>query len=585
MEQKQVNLIGLRVKNNGIIQAAELTPDLLQKRLVLVTGNIGNGKSSLLNAAKIATSGTDAIKKSDVLPDGFISEALLLDGEVPIYIGVKTGTYQRGEKAGETKLETYLYTKDANEKRVQPVIDGVAWTAAQYWKALTTELTYSLNDLFSENQSTHRKLIEKLFKPELEALKADEVVERIAEARKKRDASRTLCQANGAFMERFEAEGFNERQLEMLSKIDIDDISHKIRDAEIEKDRLLRSPEAEWKLKCATIDAERTAQLQRIKDEGLSLKDKIAKQEQENKEAYDNLMSTYSEVIERRKEIQEKYSELRKLVADFISYPIWSEKRNEQGEVFLYAGETNQQSIMQGLDECYKYKINYYPILEEPKLQPVSQELISEYKAKQAEYVTLKDSPISYPERTNPDTTEIDMRITQLKSELLSAEYTNKIYNRYQLWRQWIEDKGLYEKEVDTLRKLYASIDTGVEGMKIVPRDTESGKVEVWVMYDGTYAPEYFGNPNKQQRFMFDYSSFQRTIIGLLLQAARLNLKSKALRIAFIDDVAFTSKDVSVLADIAEQLNLKLITAWTHEADRENLIDGQVLVEGGEVFF
>ena len=121
--------------------------------------------------------------------------------------------------------------------------------------------------------------------------------------------------------------------------------------------------------------------------------------------------------------------------------------------------------------------------------------------------------------------------------------------------------------------------------MKIVPRDTESGKVEVWVMYDGAYAPEYFGNPNKQQRFMFDYSSFQRTIIGLLLQAARLDLKPKALRIAFIDDVAFTKRDVSVLSDIAEKLNLKLITAWTHEADKDNLIDGQVLVEGGEVFF
>ena len=70
MEQKQVTLIGLRVKNNGIIQAAELTPDLLKKRLVLITGETGNGKSTLLNSAKIATAGIDAIKKSDVLQIG-----------------------------------------------------------------------------------------------------------------------------------------------------------------------------------------------------------------------------------------------------------------------------------------------------------------------------------------------------------------------------------------------------------------------------------------------------------------------------------------------------------------------------------
>lgn len=567
MEQKQVNLIGLRVKNNGIIQAAELTPDLLQKRLVLVTGNIGNGKSSLLNAAKIATSGTDAIKKSDVLPDGFISEALLLDGEVPIYIGVKTGTYQRGEKAGETKLETYLYTKDANEKRVQPVIDGVAWTAAQYWKALTTELTYSLNDLFSENQSTHRKLIEKLFKPELEALKADEVVERIAEARKKRDASRTLCQTNGAFMERFEAEGWKEAALEKLEKIDIQEINNKLRVAEIERDRILNAPESEWQLACAKIDAERNAQLQKIKDAGAVIRSQINTAESTNEILYAQAMLQYNNNKEKLAVITRRYADISQAVNEFTE------------------GHKDTVVIQRIITAIYNEQIETFQDLREPVKQSVPQELKDCLTAKLKEYESLQNTPINYPKKGAGDTTEVDAKIKALKKDILTAESNNKMFDRYQLWRQWIEDKGLYEKEVDTLRKLYASIDTGVEGMKIVPRDTESGKVEVWVMYDGTYAPEYFGNPNKQQRFMFDYSSFQRTIIGLLLQAARLNLKSKALRIAFIDDVAFTSKDVRVLADIAEQLNLKLITAWTHEADKDNLIDGQVLVEGGEVFF
>ena len=567
MEQKQVNLIGLRVKNNGIIQAAELTPDLLQKRLVLVTGNIGNGKSSLLNAAKIATSGTDAIKKSDVLPDGFISEALLLDGEVPIYIGVKTGTYQRGEKAGETKLETYLYTKDANEKRVQPVIDGVAWTAAQYWKALTTELTYALNDLFSENQTTHRKLIEKLFKPELDKLNANDVVERINKAREVRDRSRALCQANGAYMERFEAEGWKELALEKLQKVDIQGLNDKLRDAEIERDRILNASEAEWQLICAKMDAERNTQLQKIKDEGTAIRNKIHAAETAIEAEYFQNVQRYNTNIETRDHIVAIYA---KLTLDIQMFTEGS-------------GETEKMlEILQGI---YESKMFDFQALREPVKQSIPQDLTDSLNAKLKEYETLQNTPINYPKKGVGDTREVDARISSLKKELVSAENNNRIFDRYQMWRQWIEDKGLYEKEVDALRKLYASIDTGVEGMKIVPRDTESGKVEVWVMYDGTYAPEYFGNPNKQQRFMFDYSSFQRTIIGLLLQAARLNLKSKALRIAFIDDVAFTSKDVSVLADIAEQLNLKLITAWTHEADRENLIDGQVLVEGGEVFF
>lgn len=84
---------------------------------------------------------------------------------------------------------------------------------------------------------------------------------------------------------------------------------------------------------------------------------------------------------------------------------------------------------------------------------------------------------------------------------------------------------------------------------------------------------------------MFEYSSFQRTIIGLMLQAARLNLKDKALRLAFVDDVAFTTRDLDVLRDISEKLDLNLIVAWTHEVDENTLFDGQVMVDGGEVFF
>ena len=65
MEQKQVTLIGLKAEKHGIIKAAELTPDLLSKRLVLFTGNVGNGKSTLIDMVKVAVTGSDAIKKKD----------------------------------------------------------------------------------------------------------------------------------------------------------------------------------------------------------------------------------------------------------------------------------------------------------------------------------------------------------------------------------------------------------------------------------------------------------------------------------------------------------------------------------------
>lgn len=585
MEQKQIKLIGLKVKNNGIIQAAELTPDLLSKRLVLVTGNIGNGKSTLLNAAKIATSGTDAIKKSDVLPEGFIAEALLMDGEVPIYIGVKNTKYQRGEKAGEDKLETYLYTKDDKGKAIQPVIDGVAWTASQYWKALTTELTHSLNDLFSENQTTHRKLIEKLFKQELDALNANEVVARINLARDARNEARIMCQSNGAFMERFQSEGYNESQLDALKYIDIDKIKEDIRNAEIEKDRAINTPESEYQLICAKIDANRNKELQRIKDEGNAIRNKINAEKQNNLIEYTQQLSKYNESKLMVDKLVEDYKKVQEEVYKFINFNKTSEIRNEQGKLIDCTASKIQKDVVFAIENAFIEKMSQIEVINKPIEKSVSQELINALNQKAEEYKALESSPVIYPEKVQPDTSAIDKNIMNLRNSLMSAEENNKIFQRYQLWRNWIEAKALYEKEVDELRKLYASIDTGVEGMKIVPRDTDNGKVEVWIMYNGQYNPAYFGNKEKQSRFMFDYSSFQRTIIGLLLQSARLNLKSRALRVAFIDDVAFTQNDISVLTNIAEELNLKLITAWTHEADKEQLMDGQVLVDGGEVFF
>lgn len=585
MEQKQVKLIGLRVQNNGIIQAAELTPDLLQKRLVLVTGNTGNGKSSLLNAAKIATSGTDAIKKLDALPDGFVAEALLQDGEVPIYIGVKTDTYSRGEHAGERKLSTYLYTKDLNGKAVQPIIDGVQWTAAQYWKALTTELTHSLGDLFSENQATHRKLIEKLFKPELDALHADKLIEEISFLRKERDTKRLVCQSNGAYMERFTDEGWSEKNLSLLKKIDIETLRKKITELEIEKAKKISSPESEHKLKCMQIDNERKDALQALKDEGAKLREQQRIEQEQIDAKYAEEKRAYDEAAAKAHALSEYYRTLKTEVAGFIGYNIAEEKRNEQGQIYVYPGTEDQKAIIKGLDSIYAAKLAEFNSMSKPVIGTVSEELTKKIESKIIEYKALEAKPIEYPSMEAVDVSDIDYQIVNKQSEITAAETTNAIFDRYQMWQDWTAANERYLSKVDELRKLYASIETGVQGMKIVPRDTDSGKVEVWVMYDGTYNPEYFGNPKKEQRFMFDYSSFQRTVIGLMLQAARLNLKPRALRLAFIDDVAFTPRDIEVLTDIAEKLDLRLITAWTHEADKQELLDGQVLVEGGEIFF
>ena len=72
---------------------------------------------------------------------------------------------------------------------------------------------------------------------------------------------------------------------------------------------------------------------------------------------------------------------------------------------------------------------------------------------------------------------------------------------------------------------------------------------------------------------------------GVMLQAARLNLKPKALRLAIVDDVAFTQKGLAVLSKLCTDLDVQLITCRTDDIDRSQVKDGEVLMENGEAFF
>ena len=565
-KQRQVKLIGVRVENQGIIKAAELTPDLLNKRLVTITGETGNGKSTLIDLIKTSISGSEAIKKKDILEKGYLAEAQLSDGDIKLFVGARVIEYQRGVNKGEPKFEVFLYAKDENGKQYQPIIDGVACTSSDYVKMLTTELTFSMPDLHSENQTTHRNLIEKLFKPELEALGADEVVERILKAKKIRDNARAIVQANGAFMSVFEEEGWDENKLSKLQAIDVKTIEDTILAKKLEKDRLENGGNDAYELAKAKIDKERSDALQKIKDEGLGIKEQIRVDNEAKDKAYQEALNIYNAVLEK------KYN----LVSDCLDL------RNRASEVLgnSDAFQKVQEIVIAYQDEWVK---NHNPI--EPKQASPDQALAEALQSSYARYKTLSDSSLNYPEKGVADTTELSKEIQELEVKKEAVEKTNAVYTRYQYWLSWVEAKGIYEKEIDTLRKLYASIDCGVKGMNIVPRETDSGKIEVWVMYDGQYDSEYFSNLNNEMRFMFQYSSFQRTIIGLMLQAARLNLKDKALRLAFVDDVAFTTRDLDVLSDISEKLELNLIVAWTHEVEKDTLLEGQVMVEGGEVFF
>lgn len=568
MEQKQVKLIGLKVLDNNVIKAVELTPDIMSKRLIQIVGESGNGKTTLVESLKTAIGGMNAVAKKDALAPGFLTEAQLTDGEIKIFVGVRKRELTKGERQGDSVVETFLYAKNDEGEMYTPIIDGESATAAKYVKLLTTDLTFSMPALFTENQTVHRKLIESLFKEELDGLGADEVVARIMDCKQERDAARVMCSKAGAFMESFEREGLSEAYLQELSRVDVDKIEADIREAEIERDRILRPADAAYELECNKIREEYQTRLRAAE------------------KAYDAAVTAEKDEKQRLKdeyaEAEKKYNEQEERKTKWAAY---YENIKANAETFFYNTE-ELAKVKEMIEARYKVITSKFT-LDRPELAAPAPKFEGDIINTKAELDATKaeEALLKLPEKAVPDTKAVDAKIADLKASKEKAERENELFDRYAKWCAWIEAKGKYEKELNTLRKMYERIDTGVEGLKIVPNATDTDKIEVWIMYDGRYDKDFFLNPNGESRYIFQYSSFQRSAIGVMLQAARLNLKPKALRLAIVDDVAFTQKGLAVLSKLCTDLDVQLITCRTDDIDRSQVKDGEVLMENGEAFF
>jgi len=590
MTQQQVHIIGLRAQGYKSIQAVELKPDLFAGKLVKVTGEIGNGKTSLMELLQIALSGSDAIAKKDALKSGFLSEVQILDGDHKPFMGVRVRDIERGESKGQPKFETFLFEKDADGKPYVPVIDGRKATASDYMNMLHTDITFNMPVLFTNNQTEHRKLLEKLFETELQKLGVDEVVKRIEEAKKRQDNTRAICEANGAFKSTFEDEGWKIEDLATLQRIDVEAVRQEITNKEVERAMILRSSEEKVELERTKLQGEKDSELRGIQAKVQAVTEQI-------RELNEKKMGEYHRIKKISDEWQQSFSDLQldwsHVDGHINSFPIEDVAKTAIKQIV--SGQKSKQITALGTEP---------PIPTEPKIiqilsgvpQVANPErptwdsdyaplvdkrfsLISEYRD-----LSCKEITVSQPDQI--DTTDIDAKITELKVRRDSADKNNQLVARYGYWNTWIEAKGLYEKEIDVLRKLYGKVNTGVPGLLISPEITNSGRVEIWLKYNGQYDADFFGNNTGEARYLFEYSAFQRSIIGLLLQASRLNLKDKVLRMAFVDDISVTKKSIEMIERVCGEFDLKLWTSYAKDDyDLDNIPDGEIIVEGGSVFF
>jgi len=587
MEQQQVHILGLRAQGYKSIQAVTLQPDIFAGKLVKVVGEIGNGKSSLLELLQIALSGSDAIAKKDALKTGFLSEVQILDGEHKLFMGVRVRDIERGESKGQPKFETFLFEKDKDGKPYTPVIDGRKATASDYMEMLHTDITFNMPVLFTNNQTEHRKLLEKLFESELQKLGVEEVVKRIDEAKKRQDNTRAICEANGAFKSTFEEEGWTTETLATLQNVDIESVRQAITDKEIEKDRILRDSENGKQLAEQKAQSERDILLRGIQDKVQAVTEQIRELNEKKQMEYGKLKQVCDVW-------QMKFSDLQTLWSPvdghINSFPV--EDSAKTAIKAIVSGQKSKQILALGTEPEVPTQPNTIEILNGvPQAAPMDVDkeylpFIDSRTTLLSEYRDLKAAPYIIATPADVDVSSIDAKILELKTRRDSADKNNQLVARFGYWNTWIEAKGMYEKEIDVLRKLYGKVNTGVNGLIISPELTDTGRIQIWLKYNGAYDAEFFGNTVAENRYLFEYSAFQRSIIGLLLQASRLDMKPKVLRMAFVDDISVTKKSIEMIERVCGEFDLKLWTSYAKDDyDLENIPDGEIVVENGSIFF
>lgn len=110
--------------------------------------------------------------------------------------------------------------------------------------------------------------------------------------------------------------------------------------------------------------------------------------------------------------------------------------------------------------------------------------------------------------------------------------------------------------------------------------------MDLWLKYDGVEDPEFFDNKEARPTFLFEYSAMQRAVLGVMIQASRLEQKEIGVRVCVIDEIPMTKLGIDMMERICEKYDVQLMTSYPDDRyDKIEPEEGMIIVEGGEVFF
>jgi hypothetical protein len=572
MDQKQVKIIGLSIKENfGALKATELSFDE-DMRLTVIKGEVGAGKSTLNKAMRLTTQGSAVLTDKSLYGDNIHLETQISDGDKKIFVGCKSGK--------DDSLGYFIYMVDENGKKINDVVvDGVKLTPANYLKSMQTALTWRLDELTSENPITQRNILLELYSQELETKGVifdknhtnyvGGIIDKIEKAKNQRNYADMKRKEVGGIADDMQKKGidFSER----MSFQDSSEIESSI-------SRL----EAEITLAKTNVESTRESELNKLKLAGSDAGTKLRNKNEEIRELNKPLEQFNNELKDRNSKTESWSSDLLSLLKkmlndDSLANQYLAKIRSEMPKIEFKTLFKELEFNEKG--SCISKKDDFEDIS--------IKELISNYQEAVLNYINkTKEEPGTV------DTSKQEKALQTLKtrlSDIKSNNDTAKAVNSFFDWKDANEEVNSFNK--DYFLKL-TEINTGVDGLFICPEFIENEKGEkiakgndIYLMYDGRYDKKYFSNENKDLRKLSSYSDTQKPMICLLIQKYLLSKKAKALPYLWIDQVPIDKKTKELLDRMSEELGLWLFVNWTGDFEKENLKDGEILIENGEIFF
>jgi hypothetical protein len=565
-KQKEVKIIGLKINQQlGILQSCNLSFDPNNK-LIAIKGVVGSGKTTIQKAISLGTKGADTLKDDKQLYGVIDEEVQLLDGDTKIFVGLKS------EANGS--LDYVIYTKDETGKIVKnPEIDGVKITPSSYLKSLQTSLTWRMDELMSENPTVQKKLLLEVFRTQLAGLgvvfdKKDNnwngsILGKIEEAEEDRKEKEFLRKQVGGFLNQLEPLGIDPENSDTYPVFTDLTASESLK--------------VDLNYKIKNVDQVRASELDKLKNQADSVINDIkaadAKIIAANKKTQDDFLEenkAYSKVLDLKTAVETSFSTLplkeggleilsKTLSDNFISIPPVAAPLKGSVQYDSVSGSITSKS------EHFPQDSNVFFLLGELEM------VRKEYKTKHKE--------------PKGSTEELDSELVILNQNIEIIKENNNRRKMLDSFLKWQEANFKVVELRNDYANLLSGINTGVDGLQICIDKDESSKLDIYLKYNGAYDPVYFGNKDKEFRKLSSYSGTQKPLICLLLQNYLLSEKPKAMRYLWIDDVPIDNKTKALLGRMGEELGVTIIVNITGDFEKSGLQDGELLIEGGEVFF